>query len=161
MIAHLSAVVGFVSIALFASTAIAADIYRWVDEQGQTHVSDTVPPQYRQRATRVDTSASKVSDEQRAEAAARAAKEKAAVTDNVRPDVPNPPQAVELSTYPKPGASGIDDKRARCAEWRRAYDRSQACFNQYRTITGAIRSEGYQVCTEVPDPSSECGAPTY
>jgi hypothetical protein len=150
MIAHFSAVLGFVSIALFASAAHAADIYRWVDEKGQTHVSDTVPPQYKQRATKVDTSVSKVSEQQRAEAAARAAKEKAAVAgNNQQPDAAKSPATGELAADPKPGASGINDQRARCVEWRRSYEQSQDCFNQYRTVTGAIRSEGYQACTEV------------
>lgn len=29
----------------------AADIYRWVDEQGRTHLSDVVPDRYRDSAT--------------------------------------------------------------------------------------------------------------
>jgi hypothetical protein len=160
MIANLPAVIGFVSFALFASMANAGDIYRWVDENGQTHVADTVPPQYRKSATKIDARASEVSESQRAEAAARAARQKAAITDPSRPASSNPPASGELSPEIKPGASGLNDKRARCDDWRRAYEQSQACFNRYRTVSGAIRSEGYQRCTEVSDPATECGAPT-
>jgi len=147
---------------LCATVASAGDIYRWVDEKGQTHLSDTVPAQYQQRATKVDTSASKVSDKARAEAAERAAKEKAAVAGSTTAPAPTAGSGLgELKPDNKPAASGIDDQRARCAQWRRDYEQNQDCFNQYRTVNGAIRSEGYQVCREVPDPAAECGAPTY
>jgi hypothetical protein len=146
----------------FAAIASAGDIYRWVDEKGQTHLSDTVPPQYQQRATKVDTSTSKVTEKARAEAADRAAKEKAALAGGTGTAAPTSGSGIgELKPENKPAASGIDDQRARCAQWRRDYEQNQDCFNQYRTVNGAIRSEAYQVCREVPDPAAECGAPTY
>jgi hypothetical protein len=146
----------------FTAIASAGDIYRWVDEKGQTHLSDTVPPQYQQRATKVDTSTSKVTEKARAEAADRAAKEKAALAGGTGTAAPTSGSGIgELKPENKPAASGIDDQRARCAQWRRDYEQNQDCFNQYRTVNGAIRSEAYQVCREVPDPAAECGAPTY
>ena len=65
--------------ALWIATGHAADIYEWTDEQGGMHVSDTVPYKYKSRARKIDTRSSEVSPQQRSEAEARAAKDKAAV----------------------------------------------------------------------------------
>ena len=62
---------------LFALSAQAAVIYRWVDEDGRTHVSDVVPEKYRKSATRVDSSRSEIPTEQRKQAEQAAAKNKA------------------------------------------------------------------------------------
>jgi hypothetical protein len=153
------AVLSLFLLAMFASAAQAADIYRWVDDKGQTHVADTVPPQYQQRATRIDTSRSEINERDRAEAAARADadRQKAAIA-----GTPGAGPSTSGATPPdiKPGASGLGDKQARCAQRRQAYEDSQSCFNQYRVANGSVRSEAYQNCTEVPDPAAECGAPT-
>jgi hypothetical protein len=38
------------------------------------------------------------------------------------------------------------------------YERSQACFEQFRTVTG-IKPEAFDACgKDLPDPSAECGA---
>ena len=34
-----------------------ADIYRWVDQDGRVHLSDTVPEQFKKSATRIDAKA--------------------------------------------------------------------------------------------------------
>jgi len=39
---------------LWSLPAHAGDIYRWADEQGKVHLSDTVPEKYRKGAVRVD-----------------------------------------------------------------------------------------------------------
>jgi hypothetical protein len=163
MIAKLPLMFGCTALAVICSTlapiAHAADIYRWVDEKGLTHISDTVPPQYKKNATRVDTRASQVSESDRAQAAERAAREKAALES--RQSAPaNAPRAGELVPQNRPGASGLDEKRAQCEEWRRAYAESQSCFSRYGTVSGAVRGEAYQRCTEVADPSPTCGIPS-
>src|SRR5262245_969082 len=53
--------------ALVAPLAHSADIYRWVDEQGRTHISDTVPERYRGVATRLDAKPIEPTAQQRAE----------------------------------------------------------------------------------------------
>ena len=99
MIERLSVTLACVSVAALCSVlaplAHAADIYRWVDEKGLTHISDTVPPQYRKNATRIDTSASQVSESDRALAAERAAREKAAL-DSSQPVPAKAPRAGEV-----------------------------------------------------------------
>src|SRR5688572_22583520 len=57
----------------------AADIYRWVDENGKVHMSDVVPEKYRKSAKRIG-SPSEVSPAQREEAEARAAADRARAT---------------------------------------------------------------------------------
>src|SRR5665647_1309993 len=55
----------------------ATDIYRWVDESGRTHMSDTVPEQYKNSATRIDPGPTELTPEQQKEEQDRAAREKA------------------------------------------------------------------------------------
>ena len=162
MSARLSVVFAGISLAIASSvwavTAHAKELYRWVDEKGTTHIADTVPPEYRKSAKRIDTRASQVSESDRAAAAERAAKEKAAL-DNPVPAQARP-RAGELVPANRPAASGLDEQRARCDEWRRAYAESQSCFNSFGTVSGAVRAEAYRHCTEVPDPSPTCGIPS-
>mgnify|MGYP001767041620 CR=1 FL=1 len=61
--------------ASLAFGAGATDIYRWVDENGRTHLSDVVPERYRDTATRVDSRSHELTPEQRREARERAAGE--------------------------------------------------------------------------------------
>ncbi len=141
-------------------TAHAADIYRWVDDAGKTHLSDTVPPKYRARATRVDSAAYELTPAQRAIAEARARQ-----AGGARPVPPAsaPAPAATLGGAPaaaigaasRPGANDASD----CAGWQRRYTESQECFAQYKIVNGATRPEGFRQCTEVPDPASQCGFP--
>lgn len=151
-----SAMLLAVSLTVWGAWAHAADIYRWVDEKGKTHVADTVPPHYQKRAEKVDTSPSELSEKQRAEARVRASKQKSAAERT--PSAP-PRAGVIAPTTNKPGASGLDDARAKCEERRRAYAESQTCFGRYTTVFG-IHSDAYQHCTEIPDPSPDCGIPS-
>ncbi len=136
--------------------AQAADIYRWVDDAGKTHLSDTVPERYRARATRVDPAAYELSPAERAQAQARA--RQAAASRPAAASAPAP--AVSLG-----GASGAVGAASRpagldprdCAAWQKRYTASQECFAPYRLANGAIRPEAFQKCTEVPDPASQCG----
>lgn len=50
----------------------AADMYRWLDENGRVSISDNVPERYRDAATKIDTNALDISDSQRREALERA-----------------------------------------------------------------------------------------
>ncbi|HEX9450848.1 MAG TPA: DUF4124 domain-containing protein [Burkholderiales bacterium] len=55
------------SIMLF-SPLYAADIYRWVDENGRIQFSDVVPEKYKKSAKRMDSRQYELSPEQRKEA---------------------------------------------------------------------------------------------
>lgn len=136
----------------------AADAYRWVDDEGRTHLSDTVPDKYRGVATRVDTGPEPTA-QQRAEAEARAAQlkkradEDAAGSAGRTPDatVPAPPLA-PVKSAPRTTRSASD-----CAELLRRYRESQECFAPYRMANGGLRPEAFQLCgPDLPDPVGEC-----
>ena len=61
--------------ACLAFGASATDIYRWVDENGRTHLSDVVPERYRDAATRIDSRSHELTPEQQREARERSARE--------------------------------------------------------------------------------------
>lgn len=151
-------------VSLLSSPAVAADIYRWVDENGRTHVSDTVPARYRSAATRVDTSAADVSEQDRNAARQRAERERqqleaqrAAARKAQADAAPAAPQgAGELAAPQEP------QEDACAAKWR-AYRESQECFAPY--INSAqnhghahLNEEAFKYCKPVTDPSAECGA---
>ncbi len=148
-------------------TAQAADIYRWVDDAGRTHLSDSVPEKYRARAIRVDSAAYELTPAQRAIAEARARQARGAMpvpAASAPTPAPTPaPTAATLGGAPaaaigaasRPAANDASD----CAGWQRRYTESQECFAPYRLVNGATRPEGFRQCVEVPDPASQCGFP--
>lgn len=153
-------------IALSAAAAGAGDLYRWVDENGSTHVSDVVPAPYRGIAERVDTSASEISDAQRQEALARAAREKqladerdrAAQIEQSQPP-PTRPKTAELSPS--------DNSDAECEQLIREYRESQECFAPFMFSHGngrhrrsGVRQEAYLYCKRVQSPYAKCGLPS-
>ena len=148
--------------ALWMASGHAADLYEWVDDQGGMHVSDTVPDKYKSRARKIDTRSSEVSPQQRSEAEARAAKDKAtmekaqaeadAAAARVRRD------SVQRGPVAAPGAAPkpVDD----CPTLQRKFKESQDCFAAFRGQDGTVKPEAFQKCTDLPDPSTRCGLPT-
>src|SRR5512140_3198728 len=141
----------------------AADIYRWVDENGQTHLSDTVPDKYRNSATRVDTGPTELTPQQRAEAEARAAQQKKLAEEEEARRRAREAADAAGSTAPAPPAPPIrpapraTPNSSDCAQLLRRYRASQECFAPYRMANGAIRPEGFVLCgPDVPDPSGQC-----
>ena len=152
----------------FIDAAHASEIYRWVDDRGQTHISDTVPAAYKGVATKVDTSASKVSKEQRAAAIQRAEQAKNAAREIAAKPLPASQAPVHKSSdddragyrlEPDSATQKNEGDDAECAYLRREYNESQACFAQFATQWG-IKGEAYQYCKSVPDPSPRCGLTT-
>jgi hypothetical protein len=148
--------------ALWIATGHAADIYEWIDDQGGMHVSDIVPDKYKSRARKIDTRGSEVSPQQRSEAEARAANDKAtmekaqaeadAAAARLRRDpVQRGPAAAPVAP-PKPA----DD----CQTLQRQFKESQDCFASFRRPDGTLKPEAFQKCTDLADPSSRCGLPT-
>lgn len=142
------------------STAYATTIYQWVDENGRTQISDTVPARYKDVATKMDTSASRVSEKQRQEALERVAKEKELVESANRARAEAAAEkAANQSAESKGAPPVVDNKHADCEQLMRAYRESQECFAPFMRVEGGTREEAYKYCTPVADPSSKCGAP--
>ena len=140
----------------------AADVYRWVDENGRPHFSDTVPEKYKSTATRIDLQHSKPTAAQRQEAEARAAKDKAIASQASNKDQSaNEGAAPGMITKPVAPSSQSSAKSegTDCATLFRLYWKSQECFAPYRLPNGAIKAEAFERCTAVPDPSHKCGPP--
>lgn len=148
---------------LLISSAYAATIYQWVDENGRTHISDTVPARYKDVATKLDTEASRVSEKQRQEALERVAREKQQVeaADKARAEAAAAAaaKAADKPTGQKSAIPVVDGKSDDCEELMRAYRESQECFAPYMRVEGGPREEAYKYCTPVPDPSGKCGLP--
>lgn len=146
------AIAVLLALAVPGSFAWSADLYRWVDENGRTHITDSVPEQHRKSATRIDTRQFEVSGEQRREAEARAERDRAKVRaiEDERARVTQPAAA---APGPKAAAAGT------CAELHRRYRESLDCFAPYIQANGTTKAEAYSKCTVVKDPSPECGPP--
>jgi Domain of unknown function (DUF4124) len=144
-----------ISCALLSSVAYAAELYRWVDENGRTHIEDTVPARYKNAATKIDTHQFELSESQRREAIARTAKEKQDLDARIRLDAEKAeiPAAKGAQAKPAP-APGSD---AECEQLKTAYRESQECFAPYRQANGSVKAEAFQNCQTVADPSSQCG----
>ncbi len=145
--------------ASLAFGAGATDIYRWVDENGRTHLSDVVPERYRDTATRVDSRSHELTPEQRREARERAAREAERAN-------PAPPAAAQVPLAPAPAAlpTAVVKRPAQtvtentdCATWWRLYQESQECFGPFRLVGGGIKLEAFEHCNEIPSPELRCG----
>ena len=162
-ISRLAAMTG-VAIALqclLLAPANATSVCRWINEKGQTEISDVVPYKYRGVVSCTHTEPARpaeLSAQQRA--AAEASKRRhTAVAPTEKPAsgaaaAPAPAAASQLGT--KPPAEVVTDKTD-CATWQRIFVESGACFAPFRTATGGIKAEAFAQCTEVPSPAQKCG----
>lgn len=143
---------------LSSSATLATVVYRWVDENGRTHVSDVVPDKYRKLAKPVNLGPYEVSPEDKQQAEERAARDKAAAS------MRKPGQS-EPASQPASATSALPTRRPSqgvtsttdCATWRRLYQESLDCFGPYRTSRGGIKPEAFDNCTLVPSPDEKCG----
>ncbi len=155
----------FVCSSALGVASAAADMYRWVDENERVSVSDNVPARYRDIATKIDTSASEISDRQRQEAVERATRErqraKASIdTAKTAAAQTAPVKAGEL----KPSRSKGETE---CDVLIRYYRASQECFEPFKLREadgslrqdGAVREEAYRYCTSIPAPFDKCVLP--
>lgn len=144
-----------VSSALYGSVlpVQALDIYRWTDEMGKVHISDTVPEKYRSVAKLVNYSKGNTSDAPQQNSGAKVANTK-------RP--PAPDQDADASQATAIGARkpAQATQPLSCNQKWDEYYRSQECFAQYMVRNGMggsfIRPEAYQNCQEVKTPTMEC-----
>jgi hypothetical protein len=152
------------SLALCCCFARAADIYIWTDEQGRTQMSDVVPDKYRATARKLDSRQFNLTPQQKAEADARAARERTAASRSPMPagsDLGKAPAGAptNLGGVSRAASGAMARPGTDCASLQRAYAESQACFAPYVTAKGAVKAEAYQTCTSIPDPSPKCGTP--
>lgn len=149
-----------VALAVVPLLSQAADIYRWVDESGRVHIADSVPERYRGVATRLDSKAHEPSAQQRAEAAERAAKDRArlAEIDKARQAQAAASSASAPAARPAPRANAGGSE---CDRLWQEYHESQVCFGPYFLGQGGIRAEAYAKCKEVRNPSQQCGPSKY
>ena len=156
----------------------AADIYRWVDDQGQTQMSDVVPEKYRDKATRINSKKYELTSDQKADARDRAVYEAQRARDEkeMRRQAQYEDQARErerryLANQELARArakanqsSSSDSARNNCEELWRRYNDGVACFSRFAAgnVGGGsvrIRPEAYQFCTDAPLPPSSCPLP--
>jgi hypothetical protein len=140
------------ALVFFSTSGYATEIYRWVDEAGKTHMSDVVPEKYRATAKSVNSRKYELSDSERKDAEARAAKLKSPI---VREKV-EPVAEPDVVDVPKPLETG---PHSTCAQKWDAYYQSQDCFAPFFIRTGQgsfLKPEAYDVCQVVETPAMAC-----
>ena len=133
--------------ASMSAVTYGAGIYKWIDEKGQAQYGETVPAKFRQSATKVDTAVPAPTEAQRQEAAARAAKDKAAAESVATESTKSAKPA------PRPAVATAEDKAKQCEADTKRYKESEACFAPYRRNAGSINPEAFQHCVEVKEPT--------
>lgn len=151
----------FVIAAAAAFAAQGADIYVWTDENGKTHLADSVPPKYRKSATRIDSSQFELSPEQRREAAAaRSALEKKASAASVPPPATPPRTASPMAAVPRPApVASASASASDCDALQREYRESLECFAPYVNANGSVKPGAFAACKSVVNPTLTCGSP--
>jgi Domain of unknown function (DUF4124) len=168
------------ALCLTPSALIAGDIYRWVDDQGQTQMSDVVPEKYRDKATRINSRRYELTPEQKADARSRARYEAQRARDEreLERRAQAEAQSLELQREYRAAnelarsrerartttSTGSDSRHSACDDAWRRYHEGVACFSRFATtnVGGAtvrIRPEAYQFCVDAPLPSPSCPLP--
>ena len=134
-----------------------ADIYRWVDQDGRVHLSDTVPEQFKKSATRIDSRQYELTPAQRREAEARTARDKAQAAER---DAKAAATAGRAASAAAPASAvSAEAGTADCATLRRRFAESNECFAPFFNRNGSVKAEGYAKCgAPVPYPTNECSS---
>ena len=165
------------ALCLASSAAQAGDIYRWVDDQGQTQMSDVGPDKYRDKATRISARKYELTPEQKADARDRAvyeaqrardekslaqrAEQEARSQERERQERAEQVLArdrLARTQAKSDSAQSADNAQAQCdAAWRRYHD-SVACFARFATGNAGtsktrFRPEAFQFCTDALPPT--------
>jgi hypothetical protein len=142
---------------LVCSPASSADVYKWVDEDGRTHFSDSVPEKYKKSAKKLEPRKTEPNEGQRKAAEERAARDKAlAAESGQKPKDAGAAPAVAAGQAPqKQAANDAND----CASLHRRYRESVLCYSQVHPANGAEKSDPYAKCEQISDPTPTCGPP--
>lgn len=153
---------------LLAASAIAlpslhaGDIYRWVDDNGRVQLSDTVPEKFKKSATRIDSRQYELTPQQRAEANARAEREKARTAQAAAQA-----RAAEAAAATRAASAASAAKAAAkpappptdCATLHARYVASANCFGPFRNTNGSMKPGAFETCgPAVPYPANECSS---
>lgn len=132
-------------------TVQAVDIYRWVDEKGNVHFSDSPPEKNKHAVRKSDSRQYELTEAQKRESAARtqissprniAQKKEESKTASL--DAPHTPTLSE-------------DISNDCAALFKAYYDSQICFAPYKNRNGSMKPGAFEQCKQVEDPTPKCG----
>lgn len=148
----------------------ATDIYRWVDEQGRTHMADAVPERYKASASKTNSKRFEVSQSDHLAALARIAKERdrlaAEQAEQARAEAARRAraEAAQRSSAPVSGSAASraasrsgKPSAPECAGLWREYFKSQECFAPYHLSGGGIKVEAFDHCTQIVSPMQQCG----
>jgi hypothetical protein len=147
-------VAAFVVGITLAFAALGADIYVWTDENGKTHLADSVPPRYKASAQRIDSRQFELSPEQRREADARLELARKALAASSPPAPPAPATA-----RPAPPAAAASTASNDCEALQREYIQSLECFAPFVNAKGTLKPEAFMSCKSVVNPTQKCGSP--
>ncbi|KQV91729.1 hypothetical protein ASC87_06545 [Rhizobacter sp. Root1221] len=145
---------GCLALLVATGAARAGDIYRWVDEQGRTHMADTVPERYKRTARHLDGRKYELSPAEQAAAAAALERTRAeqAEADARRAAAPDPAPSVRAPGGKAAGSKVEDNSGSECDRLWRQYYASQACFGPWQTTPQA-----HARCKETVSPAARCG----
>ncbi len=133
-------------LALACGPAVAADVYRWVDEAGKVHYGDKVPDRYQSKSRKMDSTETP-SAEQRQEAQQRAVRDRQRLLNMPA----TPPDTGSLTI----GTQDDTSKMTSCElEWKKFSD-SNECFAPFFVKGGGIKAEAFKQCSQVAAPT--CG----
>lgn len=149
--------------AALATTAGAVEVYRWVDDNGQVHLSDQVPRKYKKDATRIEVPTPKAQDATQEPPAEPLVKIPVKKGEGKKPPEEQAPVSEKPADEAAKSASSTDEAPAEnkeeteCERLQRLYQESEACFARFRTATGGVKAEAFRHCKDQPDPSARCG----
>jgi hypothetical protein len=140
----------------------STEIYRWVDEAGQTHMSDVVPQKYKKSAIKVGSHQYEPTAEQKSQAEARAAKDRALVTElneqRARTEALQAASAASAAAELRTAPRKVVDANSDCATLHRVYRESQECFAPYLVANGSRKAEAFEKCgAPILNPTYQCG----
>lgn len=136
---------------LFCVSVQAVDIYRWVDEKGQVHFSDSPPEKYKKAARKIDSRQYELSEAEKKDLATRAQNSSASIIGQKKEE----PKTTSTGT-PLTPALGQDTQND-CAALFKAYYESQICFAPYKNANGTMKPGAFEHCKQVEDPTPKCG----
>jgi hypothetical protein len=147
------------ALVLATGLCLAGDIYRWVDEQGHTHLGDAVPERYKAVATRINSRRFELSQSDRLAAEARVVKERQAAVEaeRARAEAAGRQAPASIAAASRPAAKPGNDPASQCDHLWREYFKSQECFAPYNNRYGGLRGEAFERCTQVVSPAQQCG----
>jgi hypothetical protein len=135
----------------FCIAAQAVDIYRWVDEKGKVHFSDSPPEKYKHTARKNDSRQYELTEAQKKELAARAHISSAGKLDQKKEE--SKTASLDTPHTPMLGEDISND----CAALFKAYYDSQICFAPYKNRNGSMKPGAFEQCKQVEDPTPKCG----